>query len=57
MLVTNRQTIEVLPQQLPSRHELIDQCDEVRVVSRFDQMQHFMHQNVFEAFVPFPTSR
>jgi hypothetical protein len=49
--VAHRQTIEALPQQLPSRHELIHQCDEMRVVRRFDHMQHFMHQNVFEAFV------
>jgi Asp-tRNA(Asn)/Glu-tRNA(Gln) amidotransferase A subunit family amidase len=51
VLVAHRQTIEALPQQLPFRHEPIHQCDEVRVVGRFDQMQHFMHQNVFEAFV------
>ena len=45
-----RKAIQNFPAKSPLGHEEIHQCDEAAVVSRFQQVSHFMDDDVFEAF-------
>lgn len=44
-----RQSIQLVTNLPPLRHEPVHQRLKPRVVSRLDQMQQLMHENVFQA--------
>ena len=48
-LMPNWQAIESVPVELPFGHKAIHQGDEAAVVSGFQQVDHFMHDDVFQA--------
>ena len=48
--MANWQPIELLPAYAPLWHESIHQGDEVGVVSRLQQVNHLVNDDVFEAF-------
>lgn len=50
LLVPHRQTIQLIPVELPARHEAIHQADEAPVVGWFKKMRHFVDDDVFQAF-------
>ena len=45
----NRQTIQLIAIELQFRYKPIHQFHKPPVVSRFEQMHHLMHDDVFEA--------
>jgi hypothetical protein len=49
--MANRQLVEMIPPKPPVRHELIHQRDKSGVVGRLGQVRHFVHHDVFEAFL------
>jgi hypothetical protein len=46
----NRQLIQLILIEPPKRHEPVHQGYETGVVGRFQQMNHLMHDDVFQAF-------
>ena len=50
LLVPHRKTIQLIPVELPARHEAIHQTDEAPVVGWFKEMRHFVNDDVFQAF-------
>ena len=53
-LMPHRQSIYDLAVGLPLGHELIHQGHEARVVRRFEQVDHLVNDDVFEAFPRLP---
>lgn len=53
ILMANWQLVEDITDKLPVWHELIYQGDKATVVGRFQQVDHFMHNDVFQAFPGF----
>src|SRR5579872_1033624 len=53
-LVPDGQAIQHFPVERPFGHEKIHDRDETPVVSGLDQMGHFVHHDVFQAFPRFP---
>ena len=51
--MTNRQLIQLRPESTPFGHESIHQRDEAGVVRWLQQVNHFMHDDVFQAFAGF----
>ena len=47
------QPVQHFPVKLPLRHELIRQSHEAAIVSGFEEMNHLMNNDVFEAFARF----
>ena len=50
-LMPNRKAVQFLTVMPPFRHELVHQGHETAVVRRLQQMDHFMHDDVFQALV------
>jgi len=49
--MANGQQIEMVPPKPPIRHELVHQCEKTGVVGWLQQVRHFMHHDVFKAFL------
>jgi hypothetical protein len=49
----DRQSVQGVAVGLPLGHELIHQGHETRVVRRFEQVNHLVNNNVFEASLGF----
>jgi len=47
------QPVQHFPVKLPLRHELIHQSHEAAIVNGFEEMNHLMNNDVFEAFARF----
>src|SRR5438128_2526584 len=45
-----RQTIQNLSVKLPLRHESVDEGNEAAVMSWFQQMKHFVNDEIFQTF-------
>jgi len=50
LLMSHWKAVESLPVKLPPGHESIHQCHKAVVVSGFEQMNHFVHDDVFQTF-------
>ena len=49
MLVSDRQSVENVPVISPLGHEVVHTFYEQMVMRRFEQVGHFVHQDVFQA--------
>ena len=50
ILMSDWQMIENVALKLPVGHELVHQSHKAAVVRRLEQMHHFMHYDIFQAF-------
>lgn len=53
LLMANGQPIQFVPAHAPMRYELIHEGDEVGIVSRLQHVNHFVDDDVFQAFAWF----
>lgn len=53
LLMANGQLIHLLPAAAPLRHESIHQCDEAGAMSRLQNVNHLVDDDIFEAFAWF----
>ena len=53
LLMPHRQTVQHFAVELPIRHESVHERNEAAVMSRCENVNHLVHDDVFEAFAWF----